>query len=282
MQRKALGKGLDALLPHSGGSQASLAFIDVERISPNQFQPRDHFDPAKLQELAASIREKGVLQPIVVRPSGDDFEIVAGERRWRATQMAGLHQIPAVIQDVSSDREMLERALVENIHRDDLSPIEEANAYQLMIEQFQLTQEEVASKVGRSRTAVTNMLRLLQLPDFIQAMIVSGELSMGHARALLPLPVRDQRELSRKAVAQGWSVREIERQVQRLLKASQQPKRGKTKDPNIRMAEETLEEHWQTRVEIRQRGDAGQIVLHFNSADELDRLYETLVRISAG
>ncbi len=275
MKRKALGKGLDALLPQAR-EKSSLVQLDIDRIHPNPLQPRLRFAGEKLDELANSIKEKGVLQPIVVRPTETGYEIIAGERRWRATQRAGLHQIPAIVQDVS-DQEMLELALIENIQRDDLSPIEEAQAYQLMIEQFGLTQEQVAEKVSRSRTAVTNTLRLLQLPKTIQSMVVNGELSMGHARALIPLSNKDQLELSRMVVAKGLSVRETEARVQRLLKTDREkvPAR-RTKDPNLRAAEEKLEEHWQTRVEIRQRGKSGQIVIHYHSSDELDRIYEAL------
>ena len=278
MKRKALGKGLDALLPQTN-ERSSLVQLDIDRIHPNPLQPRLRFTGDKLDELAASIREKGVLQPIVVRPTGTGYEIIAGERRWRATQRAGLHQVPAIVQDVS-DQEMLELALIENIQRDDLSPIEEAQAYQLMIEQFGMTQEQVAERVSRSRTAVTNTLRLLQLPKAIQSMVVNGELSMGHARALIPLSSKDQIELARIVVARGLSVREAESRAQRLLKSGQQTRVARrVKDPNLRAAEEKLEEHWQTRVEIRQRGKSGQIVIHYHSSEELDRIYESLIEL---
>ncbi|MFZ0431003.1 MAG: ParB/RepB/Spo0J family partition protein [Acidobacteriota bacterium] len=275
MKRKALGKGLDALLPQTSESGA-LVHIDIDRIHPNPMQPRLRFEVERLDELAASIREKGILQPIVVRPTETGYEIIAGERRWRACQRAAVHQIPAIVQDVS-DQDMLELALIENIQRDDLSPIEEAQAYQLMVEQFGLTQEEVADKVARSRTAVTNTLRLLQLPKAIQELVINKDLSMGHARALIPLPPKPQLELARLVVDQGLSVRDTERRVQRLLQASPTRRTRPARDPNLQAAEERLEERWRTRVEIRQRGRKGQIVLHFNSAEELDRLFEDLV-----
>ncbi len=275
MKRKALGKGLDALLPQAA-DRTSLLHLDIDRIQPNPLQPRIRFESTSLDELAASVREKGVLQPIVVRPTETGYEIIAGERRWRACQRAGVHRIPSIVQDVS-DREMLELALVENIQRDDLSPIEEAQAYQLMAEQFGLTQEEIASRVGRSRTAVTNMLRLLHLPKPIQEMVANDQLSMGHARALLPLPPREQLELARAAISGGRSVRDTERRVQRLLQSTRTSPPSRVKDPNTRAAEEQLERRWRTRIEIRRRGDAGCIVLHFHSPEELDRLYEALI-----
>ncbi len=275
MKRKALGKGLDALLPQTGASGA-LVRIDIDRIHPNPLQPRLRFEIEKLDELAASIREKGILQPIVARPTETGYEIIAGERRWRACQRAAIHQIPAIIQDVS-DQDMLELALIENIQRDDLSPIEEAQAYQLMVEQFGLTQEQIAEKVARSRTAVTNTLRLLQLPKTIQEMVINRDLSMGHARALIPLDPADQLQLARTVVARGLSVRDTERRAQRLARSPKTSRPKPTRDPNLRSAEERLEERWRTRVEIRQRGRKGQIVLHFNSAEELDRLFDDLI-----
>ena len=276
MKRKALGKGLDALLPQTSDSGA-LVQIDIDRIHPNPLQPRLRFEPEKLDELAASIRDKGVLQPIVVRPTETGYEIIAGERRWRACQRAALHQIPAIVQDVS-DQDMVELALIENIQRDDLSPIEEAQAYQLMVEQFGLTQEQVAARVARSRTAVTNTLRLLQLPKAIQELVINRDLTMGHARALIPLDPSDQLELARLVVARGLSVRDTEQRAQRLLEPNSRSRRKSSKDPNIKSAEERLEERWKTKVEIRQRGKRGQIVLHFNSPDELDRLFENLIQ----
>ena len=196
MKRQALGRGLDALLPKAPipskvASESALMELDVDQVRPNALQPRLGFEPDKLEELAASIKENGVIQPIVVRRKKGGYEIIAGERRWRATQKAELAKIPAIVQDVS-DEKMLEMALVENLQRDELSPIEEAHAYQLLIEQFGLTQERVARRVGRSRTAVTNTLRLLQLPSSIQKEVIRGELSMGHARSLIPLSKKEQ------------------------------------------------------------------------------------------
>ena len=274
MKRQALGKGLDALLPPSMAPITSLVELELGQIRPNSLQPRLSFEPQKLEELAISIAENGVLQPIVVRQNGAGYEIVAGERRWRAAQKADLERIPALIQDVS-DEKLLALALVENIQRDDLSPIEEAHAYQLLMEQFQLTQQEISRRVGRSRTAVTNTLRLLRLPRFIQEAVINQQLSMGHARALIPLGADQQTALAQQIIQQGLSVREVEWRVKRL----QAPPKAQpaTKDANLRAAERSLEERWKTRVEIRQRGAKGQVVLHFHSAEELDRLYEGLL-----
>ncbi len=273
MKRQALGKGLDVLLPQSPARAAALVELDLDQIQPNPLQPRLQFKPEKLQELAASIKENGVIQPIVVRASGGGYEIVVGERRWRAARQVGLECIPAIVQHVS-DEKMLELALVENIQRDDLSPIEEGQAYQLLADQFALTHEEIAQRVGRSRTAVTNSLRLLRLPSFIQEKVMNEEMSMGHARALIPLSRKDQLHLAKQIIARGLSVRETERRAQLCLDP---PKpRTPTTDPNLRAAEQKLEERWKTRVEIRRRGQRGQIILHFHSPDDLERLYQDL------
>ncbi|UCF35956.1 MAG: ParB/RepB/Spo0J family partition protein [Acidobacteriota bacterium] len=275
MKRKALGKGLDALLPENRESGA-LIHIDIDQIQPNPLQPRVHFQSEKLDELAASLKENGILQPLVVRPAEIGYEIIAGERRWRAAQRAEIQSLPAIVQDVS-DREMLELALIENIQRDDLNAIEEAQAYKLMIEQFGLTQEEVSHRVARSRSAVTNTLRLLQLPPFIQELVINDRLTMGHARALLPLSETQQRALAKQILARDLSVRDTERRVQALLKQKDETQQAKKLDPNIRAAERRLEEFWQTKIEIRQKGRRGQIILHYSSQEELDRLYEGLL-----
>lgn len=274
MKRKALGKGLDALLPKLE-EKSSLSELELDLIRPNPLQPRLRFEEARLQELADSLSRDGVLQPIVVRRAGAGFEIVAGERRWRAAQKAGLARIPAVVQDVGDER-MLELALIENIQRDELSPIEEANAYRMMVEDFQLTQEEVARRVGRSRSAVANTLRLLKLPRQLQEMVAGGELSMGHARALLPLSRKRQLELAAAIRRFGLSVREVERRASKLLEGPRPPRQTR-KDSNVRAAERRLEEVWKTRVEILPKGKGGRILMHYHSPEELDRLYEALL-----
>ncbi len=273
MKRQALGKGLDLLLPPTPVSSTALIELDLDRIQPNPLQPRLRFEPGKLEELATSIKENGVLQPIVVRRSGGGYEIVVGERRWRAAQNIGLERIPAIVQHVS-DEKMLEMALVENIQRDDLSPIEEGQAYQLLAEQFTLTHDEIARRVGRSRTAVTNSMRLLRLPSSIQEAVMNGALSMGHARSLIPLPRKEQLLLAQQIVTRGLSVREAERRAQRYLSPPQS--RAPIKDVNIRAAEQKLEDRWKRRIEMRCRGQRGQIILYFDSPDDLERLYQDL------
>ncbi|HUG42618.1 MAG TPA: ParB/RepB/Spo0J family partition protein [Acidobacteriota bacterium] len=279
MKRKALGKGLDALLPKLE-EKSSLSELELDLIRPNPLQPRLRFEETRLQELADSLSRDGVLQPIVVRRAGAGFEIVAGERRWRAAQKAGLARIPAVVQDVGDER-MLELALIENIQRDELSPIEEANAYRMMVEDFQLTQGEVARRVGRSRSAVANTLRLLKLPRQLQQMVGGGELSMGHARALLPLNRKRQLELAAAIRRFGLSVREVERRASKLLEEPRPPRETR-KDPNVRAAERRLEEAWKTRVEILPKGKGGRILMHYHSPEELDRLYEALLARDSG
>lgn len=273
MTRQALGKGLEVLLPQV--QRSALVELDLGEIQPNPLQPRLHFEPQKLEELAASIQENGVLQPIVVRQHSPGYQIVAGERRWRAAQKAGLQRLPAIVQDVS-DETMLAMTLVENIQRDDLSPIEEGYAYQLLMENFHLTQEEVSRRVGRSRTSVANTLRLLRLPKVIQGLVVNRQISMGHARALLPLARRDQERLAQRVVKEGLSVRQVERHVRRQQNQELPGRRKPAKDANLAAAEQTLEELWKTKVEIRQQADKGQILIHFHSAEEREHLYRML------
>jgi ParB family chromosome partitioning protein len=273
MKRQALGKGLDALLPKSQKTSALLE-IELEQIQRNAYQPRMHFDSQKLQELADSIRENGVLQPIIVRRAQNGYELIAGERRWRAAQIAGLARIPAIVQD-ATDEKVLERALVENVQRDDLNAIEEATAYQLLIEEFGLTQEAVAQRVGKSRVSVTNTLRLLRLPQQVQQAVLAGDISMGHARALLPLPKPQQLSLAQDIIKRGLSVRHVEQQAQRLLNPP--PARVPRTDPNTDAAAHKLEQRWKTPVQITRSGAAGRIIFHFYSDDELDRLYAGLL-----
>jgi len=279
MKRKALGKGLDALLPPRRPSiSGGLLQLDVSEIRPNPLQPRLNFAAAELDSLAHSIRENGIIQPLVLRRVEDHYELVVGERRWRAAQRAGIKQVPAIVQQFS-DQKMLELALVENLQRQDLTAIEEAHAYQLLIEQFALSQEAVAQRVGKSRAAVANTLRLLRLPKSIQAMILEGHLSMGHARALLPLPSEaSQINLAKQILKTGMSVREVERRVKRLVSQPDRSQKAPARtDPNLQAAISRLEEHCQTRIEIRQQGNSGRIILHYASSEELERIYELLL-----
>ena len=279
MKRKALGKGLGALLPdpdpaeHPGDLAAE---VPTDRLDPNPVQPRTVLDPVRLGELAASIQESGIVQPILVRRAGARYQIIAGERRWRAAQQLGLATVPVTVRDVPDDR-LLELALVENIQREELSPLEEAQAFQRLQEELKLTQEEVARKVGRDRSTVANTLRLLRLPREVRELVATGALDGGHGRALLALEkAEDQAALGREAARRGWSVREVERRVA-LMRA---PRGGKKKraEPNTRAAEERLRAALGTRVEIVRRGGGGQIRIRFGSEAELNRLFDALVR----
>ena len=281
MKRKALGKGLSALLPDPDAPPPAEAGLEVpvESLEPNPYQPRGPVAPEALAELAASIRESGIVQPILVRRVGERFQIIAGERRWRAAQNLGLATVPVAVRDVPDDR-LLELALVENIQRQELTPIEEAHAFQRLQQDFHLTQEEVARKVGRDRATVANTMRLLRLGREIRDLVAGGRLDAGHGRALLGLErAEDQTSLAREAVRRGLSVRELERRVA-LLRA---PRRAKgRKDPNTRAAEERLRAALGTRVQISRRGKGGTLRIAFASEAELSRLFETLLRAGRG
>jgi ParB family transcriptional regulator, chromosome partitioning protein len=281
MKRKALGKGLSALLPDpeeapSTPTADTATEAPVTSLEPNPFQPRSAMDPVRLAELAASIRESGVVQPILVRRHGERYQIIAGERRWRAAQQAGLATVPIVLRDVADDR-LLELALVENIQRQELSPLEEAQAFHRLQEELRLTQEEVARKVGRDRTTITNTLRLLRLPREVRDLLQSGALDAGHGRALLALEkAEEQVALGREAARKGLSVREVERRVAQMR--APRPRAAPARDANTRAAEERLRAVLGTRVEIARRGRGGQVRIAFNSEAELSRLFEALVR----
>lgn len=281
MRRKALGKGLSALLPDPDATPPAEAGVEVplESLEPNPYQPRSPVDPEALTELAASIRESGMVQPILVRRAGARFQIIAGERRWRAAQRLGLATVPVTVRDVPDER-LLELALVENIQRQELTPLEEAQAFQRLQQEFHLTQEDVARKVGRDRTTVANTLRLLRLGREIRDLISSGRLDAGHGRALLGLErAEDQAALAREAVRRGLSVREVERRVA-LRRA---PRRGKgRRDPNTRAAEERLRAALGARVQISRRGKGGSLRIAFATEAELQRLFEVLVRAGRG
>ena len=283
MKRKALGKGLSVLLPDPEpspvGEQAAL-HVSPDRLEANPFQPRALMEPARLEELAASIRESGMIQPLLVRRAGGRYQIIAGERRWRAAQRLGLATVPVVVRDVPDDR-LLELALVENIQREELSPLEEAQAFQRLHDEFHLTQEDVARKVGRDRSTIANTLRLLRLPAEVKDMIAGGRLDAGHGRALLALERgEDQLALARDAARRGLSVREVERRVA-LLRAHR-PRRPGHRDPNTRAAEERLRAALGTRVQIVRRGKAGTMRIAFATEAELQRIYELLLRAGRG
>ena len=285
-KRPALGRGLSALIPDvpaaSGGPpqrDAAPREVDIDRLSPNRYQPRGHVDEERLEELTQSIRANGVIQPIVVRASGDGYEIVAGERRWRAAQRAGLLRVPVVVRNIGDDK-LLELALIENIQREDLNPIEEALAYRRLVDEFNLTHEAVASAVGKDRSTVANSLRLLKLPNEVRAELAAGRLTVGHARALLAVTDEAvQRQTARDVVARGLSVREVEVLVRKMAAGEPEPRRAAeppTSDVHTRAAEERLRFVLGTRVRIVRKGKAGRIEIDFTSEDELHRLYEQL------
>jgi ParB family transcriptional regulator, chromosome partitioning protein len=293
-----LGKGLGALIPSDSkgatfGDQPRLEDIAVSAIVPNPHQPRVHFDEESLAELSDSVREIGVLQPVLVRPVGDgSFQLIAGERRWRAASRAGLSVIPAIIRD-TDDLGSIERALVENLHRQDLTPLEEAAAYQQLIEDFSLTHEQVATRVGKSRSAVSNTLRLMSLPASIQALLADGRLTAGHAKALLGTPDRAfQEQLAKRAVGEQWSVRMLEDAVRERGGAAGDKSDGKTKarvpdgagltgatrlrPPGLLELEELLAEQLSTRVSISMGSGKGKLVIDFADLEDLERIYRQM------
>jgi ParB family chromosome partitioning protein len=280
-KRSALGRGLSALIPDAPPPtrerEASRPLeVDLDRLTPNPRQPRTYIDEAQLDELAQSIRANGIIQPILVRTSGDQYEIVAGERRWRAAQRAGLLKVPVTVRDVPDDK-LLEVALVENIQREDLNPIEEAQAYRRLADELHLSQEAIAAAVGKDRTTIANTMRLLRLPAEVRNDVSAGVLSMGHARALLALPEEAaQRRVAREVVARGSSVRETEALVRRELAPSAPAAAPPPADPNTRAAEDRLKIALGTRVRIVRRGPGGRIEIEFKGEGELDRLYGML------
>jgi len=283
MTKRPLGRGLSALISTDPLRPDSdeIREIEIELIQPNSQQPRTTFDPAKLEELAQSIKSTGIIQPLLVRPRGGLFELVAGERRWRAAQLAGLPRVPAIVREIP-DEKLLELALIENIQRQELNAIEEANAYKRLIDSLGLTQDEVARRVGRDRTFVTNYLRVLKLPTDIQRLIETEKLSFGHARALLGLdePVT-QRRLAQKIVKHSWSVRETEQRVKLLSRP--QPKSAATpiiqSDPNVRAAEAKLRRSLGTQVRIHplKSGGAGRIEIEYYNLADLDRIFNAII-----
>ena len=281
MTRKALGKGLSALLKdQESTAEPDQRELDVDLLEPNRFQPRQVFSEPKLEELAQSIRAHGFIQPIVVRRVGERYQIIAGERRWRAAQRLGLSRVPVAIKSIPEDN-LLEVSLIENIQRENLNPIEEARAYHRLSHEFELTQEQVAQRTGKDRSTVTNFLRLLKLPREVQQMVLDDQLSMGHARAILAMEgANEQRRLAEQTVKFGWSVREVEKMVA-VSKAPVRPKQMKRIDPNVRAATETLERSLGTRVRIIEKGKKGRIEIEYYSQEELQRLYERLVNQSS-
>ena len=284
MSRKALGRGLSALLGQESESFAKeeLLEIDLDQIEPNSEQPRTNFEEESLEELTQSIRANGIVQPIVVRKKGEGYQIVAGERRWRASQRANLQKIPAIVKEVE-DEKLLELALIENIQRQELSAIEEARAYKGLLENLGLTQEKVAERVGKSRTVITTFLRFLKLPMDIQLLIEDGKLSAGHARALLMTDEEGlQKRLAKKIVEKSLSVRETEQAVKQAKKATQVVENKgvvSKKDANVKAAETKLRRHLGTQVTINKDGKkaSGKIEIEFYSDTDLDRIYKLIL-----
>ena len=276
MNKRGLGRGLDALL--SGGRDfdrgESLLQVPVKDISANPFQPRREFDPERLEDLASSIRLYGVLQPIVVRKNGDGYQLVTGERRWRASQIAGLREVPAVLRDYT-DVEMTAVALVENLQREDLNPIEEAIAYRRLIDEFGLTHQQTAEAVGRSRVAVTNLLRLLELQPEVKALLDAGQFEMGHARALLALQGAKQVEIAKLVAQRQLSVRDTERLIKQVLENTNVEIPVFKPSPDVVRLEQRLADTLGAKVAIRyNRSGKGKLVIEYNSLDELDGILE--------
>ena len=281
MSRKALGRGLSALFSENASLDQDLIQVGIEQIDPTHSQPRHLFRADKLDELAASIRTSGLIQPLVVRRMGERFQLIAGERRWRAAQLAGLQRVPCVVKDVT-DEGVLELSLIENLQREDLNPIEEATAYRKLLDRPNVTQEDVAKRIGKDRSSIANSLRLLRLPQEIQTLVQEDKLSMGHARALLSIESLDeQKALAREIVARGLSVRDAERIASSAAKpgASQRgPKAEKRQNPNVAAAEAKLRRKLGAPVEIKFSGKAGIIDIKFTSMDDLTRIYDLIMQ----
>jgi ParB family transcriptional regulator, chromosome partitioning protein len=274
-QKKVLGRGLGALIPQKEEPRGLLE-VEVGRISPNPYQPRKTFDETALSELADSIREHGIVQPLIVTRSGDRYQLIAGERRFRAAQKAGLKKVPVVVKEIAGASDALQLAIIENVQREDLNPIEEAVAYQQLHDEFSMTQDEIAKHVGKERSTVANVLRLLRLPDRVKQLVAGGQLSMGHARALLGAPDAKRIEsLADRVVKEGLNVRQTEQLVTAPAEIAK-TKVEKPKDVFTRDAEEKLTRTLRAKVLIDRQKRGGQIRVHFNSEDELIRLYEEL------
>ncbi|MEP7361758.1 MAG: ParB/RepB/Spo0J family partition protein [Acidobacteriota bacterium] len=299
--RKALGRGISALLPSRHGTAPApateavtpaeptgpqgAALVPIEQIEANPLQPRSIFQPERLRELADSILANGIIQPLIVRTKGERFELIAGERRWRAAKLAGLSEVPVVVQNLVEER-ILEVSLIENIQREDLNPIEVAQAFDRLCREMGKSHEEIAKRTGKDRSTVTNMIRLLRLPDQVQILLAERKLSMGHARAILGIEnAQLQLSLADKAAAEGMSVRQVERAVQKMNEERDptDPKPEPKLDPNVKAALEELERHLGTRVKIAEKGQgSGKIEIEFYSMEDLDRIYSLIVGESEG
>ena len=278
-QKKVLGRGLGALIPQKSDAHASMlpgfAEVPLDQIAPNPYQPRKAFNEASIEELARSVRQHGIVQPLVVARAGDRYKLIAGERRYRAAQRAGLSSVPVVIKELMQEGDALQIALIENIQREDLNPMEEATAYRQLHEEFGLTQEEISRRVGKERSTIANFLRLLRLPETVKKLLASGQLSMGHARALLAVEsAKKQEQLAERVVSRSLNVRQTE-----MLAAERVPKpekKEKPKDVFTRDAEERLTKTLRTKVDIARKRRGGVIHIRFSSEEDLIRIYDDL------
>jgi ParB family chromosome partitioning protein len=283
-KKMALGKGLEALIPDIGTldqNNSDHFNCDIESIHPNPYQPRLRFTEPQLKELAQSIEKQGILQPLLVRSAQTGYELIVGERRLRAATMAGLRQVPVILKDIP-DLEMLEISIVENVHRENLNPIEEADAYQRLIDQFHFTQEKVAERVGKSRSAITNLLRLRRLPEAMKTDLAEGTLTIGHARALLGIEdPKQQEDIWKTIVSTQLSVRETEALIRRIKSGDSPPRPTPATPPEPRILNlvTTLSNQLQTKVKISKKGDKGKFEIRFNSADDFERLVKALSQI---
>lgn len=304
---RGLGKGLDALFgdaevtlernpakvseknvameagekaePKADPVAGGITYIDINDIKPNSNQPRKTFDEEKLEELAASIAEHGLIQPVVLRKAGKGYEIVAGERRWRAARKVGIKELPCIVKELTDEENML-LAIIENMQREDLNPIEEAEGIKQMIDTYGLTQEQVSKSVGKSRPYIANCLRLLKLPEMIVGYLAEGELSTGHAKAIAGVEDEDRQiELAKDAVKNGWSVRQLEKMAREEKPAAKKPRKAVAKNANVKRVEEDLKEALGTKVTLNQKGNKGKIEIEFYSKEELERLIEMLKNV---
>jgi ParB family chromosome partitioning protein len=275
MKRKALGKGLKAFLPEELGilKEERYADLDIDQLKPNPLQPRLKFNPESMEELAQSIKSSGLIQPLIVAPEGDGFKIIVGERRWRAAQKIGLKKIPVLIRTIPKEQE-LEVSLIENLQREELNPIEIAHAYQKLVLELQYTQQQIAEKVGKDRTSVTNYLRLLKLPEEIQGELAENKISMGHARALLAIKDPElQKHVCRLIIQKNLSVREVEKMISR---PQMKPKKERILDPNLLALQEELLKLLGTKVTLQGNQNKGTLKIYYYSLDDLNRIYELI------
>jgi ParB family chromosome partitioning protein len=278
MERKALGKGISALIPEREVERKEeIIYVQTGQIKPNPFQPREDFDTQGIEELAQSIKEKGVIQPLLVRRKGDYYELIAGERRLRAAQLLNLEELPIIIKDVE-DRDSLELALIENIQRQDLNPIEEAHAYQYLIDKFQVTQDKISAVLGKARATITNTLRLLKLPQEVQEEMKKGRISFAHGRALLEIEdVNQQRRLAQEVISKGLSVRELENLIKRSRPKGIKRRMGQAmREPYLAVLEEELQHIIGTKIRISKRKKRGHILIEFYSQEDLERIVSIL------